>query len=184
MSGAVLGPESEVRSVTHRIPVLAACAVFAGAALATTATGAGTSLSALDRHYLKSSAEGDAFEIRGGKLALEKSADREVRKLARTLVKDHSKSLRETEALARSLGVRVDAKPSPSQAWELAIVETKSGRAFDSWYASLEVQDHMQDITEAIEERDRGSNSRVRASARKELPDLRKHLKLAKRALR
>ncbi|HEY0632513.1 MAG TPA: DUF4142 domain-containing protein [Thermoleophilaceae bacterium] len=167
-----------------RLPAIALSGAIAAGLLTGTATAANSGVSALDRHYLKSSAEGDAFEIKGGKMALEKSSDREVRKLARTLVKDHTKSLRETKSIARSLGVKVEAKPSPSQAWELSVVESKSGRAFDRWYASLEVQDHKQDITEAQEERHNGTNSRVRVSARQEIPDLRKHLALARRALR
>jgi putative membrane protein len=168
--------------MNNHLRVLTTSAIVA-AAVAAPAYAARSSTSALDRHYLKSSAEGDAFEIKGGKIALEKSHDREVRKLARTLVKDHTKSLRETKALARSLGVHVEGKPSPSQSWELSIVKGKSGRAFDHWYAKLEVLDHMQDIQEAGEERDVGSNSRVRASARHELPMLRKHLRLSRRAL-
>jgi putative membrane protein len=148
------------------------------------AHGASSNVSALDRHYLKSSAEGDTFEIIGGRIALERSRDREVRKLARTLITDHKKSLRETRSLARSLGVHVEAKPSPSQSWELSIVKSKSGRAFDRWYAKLEVLDHMQDIQEAGEERNNGTNSRVRSAARKEIPVLRKHLRLARRARR
>jgi putative membrane protein len=155
----------------------------AGLAIALAAPAHAASTSALDRHYLKSSAEGDAFEITGGKIALEKSRDREVRKLARVLVKDHKKSLRETKALARSLGVHVESKPSPSQSWELSILKTKSGHAFNHWYAKLEVLDHMQDIQEAGEERNSGTNSRVRSSARQEIPVLRKHLRLSRRAL-
>ena len=170
--------------MTTRLPALAASGAIVAGLLTGTAIAANSGVSALDRHYLKSSAEGDAFEIKGGKIALEKSGDREVRKLARTLIKDHTKSLHETEALASSLGVKVDAKPSPSQSWELSIVKSKSGRAFDRWYAKLEVQDHKQDISEAQEERHNGTNSRVRVSARNEIPDLRKHLALARRALR
>jgi putative membrane protein len=157
---------------------------LSGVAAVATASGAPAQLSALDRHYLKSSAEGDAFEIQGGKLALRKSSDPEVRKLARTLVKDHSKSLSETEALASRLGVKVESKPEPPQQWELSIVSTGSGRLFDIWYAKLEVQDHKQDITDASEERNTGTNSKVRASASKELPDLRKHLALSRAALK
>jgi putative membrane protein len=169
--------------MSNRLPALALAAALTAGLLISSATAANTRVSALDRHYLKSSAEGDAFEIAGGKLALEKSSDREVRTLASTLVKDHTKSLRETKAIARSLGVKVDAKPSPPQQWELSIVASKSGAAFNRWYAKLEVQDHEQDITDAQEERHSGTNSRVRVSAKQEIPDLRKHLALARRAL-
>jgi putative membrane protein len=167
-------------------PILIALLATGGAAgiAATNSSGAGATLSALDRHYLKSSAEGDAFEIQGGKLALRTSRDAEVRKLARTLVKDHTKSLKETKALAARLGVKVESKPEPPQQWELSIVGTGVGRNFDIWYAKLELQDHKQDITDASEERDMGTNGAVRTSAKNELPDLRKHLALSRAALK
>jgi putative membrane protein len=142
-----------------------------------------TSLSAQDQAYLMNSAEGDAFEVQGGKLALKMSKNPKVRKLATTLVSDHSKSLKEAEAMGKKFHVKVESMPSPSQAWELKIVASESGTAFDRWYAELETSDHHQDITEATFEEKNGQSSEVRDSAAKELPDLRKHLALSEAAL-
>ena len=58
-----------------------------------------------------------------------------------------------------------------------------SGTGFDAAYAKLEIQDHKQDIEESKTEAREGVNSSVRALARKDLPTLRAHLKLANRAL-
>jgi putative membrane protein len=73
--------------------------------------------------------------------------------------------------------------PSPSEQWELKMVGALAGRSFRHWYASLEVYDHRQDIEEATSEAQDGSSPAVRKEARAELPMLRKHLKLAQRAL-
>jgi putative membrane protein len=141
-------------------------------------------LSGLDKQYLTTSIQGDLFEIRGGKLAERRSRNPYVLKLARTLITDHTKSLHQAAALARRLHVEVPSSPTDSQKWELAIVASlHNRRSFDRWYSSLEVGDHMQDISEASDEVSDGSNAEVRKDARDEIPVLREHLRLARQAL-
>ena len=135
------------------------------------------------QEWLKTSIAGDRFEVLGGRLALRKSGNREVRILAGRLVKDHSKSLSEGIALAHSIGVTPPSQPEPSMIWELKSVSSFYGSQFDRMYSSLEVYDHVQDIQEAQSEATEGTNPQVRAEARKEIPTLRVHLALARRAL-
>src|SRR5205814_1973176 len=99
------------------------------------------------------------------------------------LVSDHTMSFKDSAKLARRLGVEVPASPTPSEVWELKMVRTLSGKAFDHWYSSLEVYDHRQDIQEATDEVQDGSNRAVRENARTELPTLHQHLELAEAAL-
>jgi putative membrane protein len=141
-------------------------------------------VSGLDEQYLKTSIQGDRFEITGGKLALAKSQNAAVRKLAARLVKDHSKSLKDSVALAKRLGVSAPKAPSPSMQWELQMVSSLSGGAFDRWYSDLEVKDHVQDISEAADEVHNGANHAVRHSAKQEIPTLRTHLKLSRAAFK
>lgn len=121
------------------------------------------SLSALDKHYLKTSVAGDAFEIKGGKMAPSKGSDPSVKLLGQTLVKDHTKSLGETQKTARKLGVKTDPSPEPPMQWELAQVSSQSGKSFDQSYAKLEVDDHIQDIKDTVEEITSGTNAVVRS---------------------
>jgi putative membrane protein len=139
--------------------------------------------SAQDANYLQTSISGDRFEIIGGKLAETKGTTAQVRALGARLIKDHSKSLQESVAEARSLGVKVPQAPTPSMVWELNTVRSMSGAQFDRSYSSLEVKDHEQDIEETTFEVAHGGSSEVKQSAKKELPVLRLHLTLAKRAL-
>ena len=128
--------------------------------------------------------QGDLFEIRGGKLAERHSRNPYVLKLARTLVSDHTKAFDQSAALAKRLHVEVPHSPTESQKWELAIVASlHTQRSFDRWYSSLEVGDHMQDISESADEVSDGSNTEVRKDARDALPMLRMHLRLARQAL-
>lgn len=138
----------------------------------------------LDIVWLQTSAEGDVFEIRGGKMALGKSHNPKVRKLAATLVKDHTQSLRETKMLARELGVDVPMTPSPSQRWELEEVAEMRGAEFNHDYSELEVLDHIQDIQESKDEVELGCNDKVQSLAKQDIPTLKYHLHLAREALR
>jgi putative membrane protein len=136
--------------------------------------------SAWDEQWLMGAIEGDRFEIAGGKLAQQKGTVQQTRDLGARLVKDHTESLADATKLARQLGIDVPDSPSPSQEWELRAVAQFGGAAFDHQYADLEVQDHTQDIQEANDEVSDGCNPKVRAAARKELPVLKEHLRLAK----
>jgi putative membrane protein len=135
-----------------------------------------------DETWLTTSMQGDRFEITGGKMALQKSANPKVRTLAQTLVTDHTKSLRDAEHLAKAIGVSIPKKPSPSQQWELDTVAAFSGNQFDHSWSDLEVLDHHQDITESKDEWKLGCGSAIRKDARHEIPTLEKHLKLSREA--
>jgi putative membrane protein len=139
--------------------------------------------SAWDQQWLMMSIEGDRFEIQGGMLAQHRATTQIVRDLGARLVKDHTKSLEDAIAVAEKLGIDVPKEPSPSQQWELRAVAQFPGRAFDRWYSDLEVQDHVQDITEAQDEVDQGFNEKVKSTAEDDLPVLREHLRLAQAAL-
>lgn len=142
-----------------------------------------SSVSGLDEEYLTTAMKGDLFEIAGGKIALGKSHNRAVLRLARTLIKDHTKSYGEAASLARRLGIDVPHAPTLSQAWELKIANRMRGRTFNHWYSSLEALDHEQDISETTDEVNNGRNAEVRKDAKHELPMLHRHLNLARAAL-
>jgi putative membrane protein len=186
-----------IRRAVRALPLLAV-AVVAGALSSgafATASGSGGHLqrcdknctddrfSAWDEQWLMMSIEGDLFEIKGGKLAQRKAATHKVRELGATLVRDHTESLKDATELAKRLGIEVPDEPSPTQQWELRVVDQFHGKDFDRWYADLEVQDHIQDIQEAQDEVEKGCNSDVRDEAQDEIPVLERHLELAREAL-
>src|SRR2546423_329191 len=100
-------------------------------------------VSGLDQEYMQMAAAGDAFEIQGAKIALERSSDRKIHGYARMLFRDHRKSLHETLVMAQRMGIKgVDGRPTKSQSWELKSVARLSGGAFHRWYLLLEAHDH------------------------------------------
>ena len=139
-------------------------------------------VSAYDRWYFVSSAQTDLAEIQGGTAALAKTNNPTVVKLAQTLVSDHTALLNSKRVLARRLGLRLPAAPSPTQQWELQILSTLSGAQFNHWFATNQIAGHQQSIQETVFEIAYGRNVKIRAAARTALPMLRMHLALAEAA--
>jgi putative membrane protein len=182
------------RTIAVLAAALLACAVAAAGAGAASRSGgaqalrhassATTTVSGLDKMSLQTSMAGDLFEIAGGKLALAKSHTRAVDALAKRLIKDHTKSYKDAAKVAKEVGVKVETKPTPTETWQLLTVAKVGGKTFDTWYTSLEVYDHVQDIQDTAEEIKDGTNAAVVSDAKQDLPMLKMHLKLAKAALK
>jgi len=152
------------------------------ASVVSAAPAAAKPYSPLDEYLLQSSIQGDRFEIAGGRLAQANGTSAAIKALGARLVKDHTKSLSEAVKVARNLGIAVPKAPTPSQEWELGTLGGLPATSFDAAYATLEVQDHKQDIDDTKLEISDGVNAGVRRLARTDLPVLRKHLALSKQA--
>ena len=166
---------------TRSLAVGAAIVVFFAAL--TSAGSAASSAPPYDEQFLKTSVQGDIFEIQGGKLAQKRSHSPKVTTLAKRLIKDHSKSLKDAKDVAQKLGVQLELQPMPSMQWELKAVASMSGKKFDHWYSTLEVYDHQQDIRETEDEIANGQNAEIQKLAKQDLPVLQTHLKLARQAV-
>jgi putative membrane protein len=162
------------------LPATAAAALALGAAAAAPAQAPHGQISAADKLWLQNSISGDRFEIQGGQIAQTRGATQAVKDYGARLVTDHTKSLKEAMALAKAHGVKVPKAPTPSEQWELRVVAGQSGAAFDTLYVDLETADHEQDISETHDEISDGTNAGVRAAAKKDLPMLVTHLKIAR----
>lgn len=71
-------------------------------------------------------------------MALPRSTNPAVRRLAHRLVVDHTKSLNEGARVASSIGVEVPRQPEPSMAWEFRTVSSQRGGLFERSYSSFE----------------------------------------------
>jgi putative membrane protein len=171
---------STERHVMKKVLAVAAV-VLALAAVGVTAAAA--SPPPQDENWLMTSISGDRFEIAGGKIALARATTPQARALARRLIADHAKSLREASELARRWGMKPPPAATPSQQWQLNRLKNMSKSQFDVQYASLEVKDHNQDIEETGFEAREGQAWEIRMDAKHELPMLNMHLRLSKSTL-
>jgi putative membrane protein len=136
----------------------------------------------LDRHYLNGEVRGSLYEIAGGRIAQQRGTTPKVKNLGAVLERDHLRSLDRSARLARRLGLKVPGNPDAAQHWSLHVAGTYAGLQFDQMYAWLQVAEHTVDIQDATEEARSGCKPQVRALARRSLPTLRMHLRLATEA--
>jgi putative membrane protein len=162
---------------------LVLAAAVAAALAASVAGAASASAPPLDEQWLRTAISGDRFEIAGGRIALQRSRDPNVRALAQQVMKDHAKSLQEMASVARRWGIGVPPAATPTMQWQLHNLRFLPQTRFDAEYASLEVKDHHQDIEETAMEAREGRVYEIRQLAWKTLPVLNMHLKLSKRTV-
>lgn len=138
-------------------------------------------LAASDQAFMAKAAGDNAFQIAMARLALQKSQTDRVRKLARTIMDDHTRMNNELAAIATRRGTEHASPPVPvGKARQLQEhLATLQGDAFDRAFAGVMVNDHHVAIDLFSAEAKDGHDDAVKAFARKELPTLQEHLAMA-----
>ncbi|MYM23304.1 DUF4142 domain-containing protein [Duganella sp. FT135W] len=121
---------------------------FATAFIACAATAqfafAQTPISKADADRLVAIAQANIAEIAAGKLAVEKSANGEIKQFAQMMIDDHSKGLADTQKLAAAKNVILPTEPDDAHQKMATELKQLSGAAFDKAYVSKAgVQDHV-----------------------------------------
>ncbi|MBK8018797.1 MAG: DUF4142 domain-containing protein [Betaproteobacteria bacterium] len=134
-----------------------------------------------DRELLLALVQGNLAEVEAGQLAGRKSPSKAIRSFARTMVDDHSATLKELRALAARLGVAAPDETDEAHRAQLAALSRASGREFDLQYVrNAGVADH--DRTLALLERGASSgNPEIRDFSRKTLRTVTLHAQWARR---
>jgi putative membrane protein len=181
-----------------RKTTIAAIAVAAATALPATAAATTTShshprtssssssssmLNAQDKMYLKESAQGALFEIIGGKTAQTHASRSYVRMFGQRMIIDHSREYRDAREVGEDVHVSVPKAPDEVQQHDLMLLRQFHGASFDCAYLSTEWADHMADVANTKLEIATGQNRQVKSLARKYLPVLKQHLKMAEEDL-
>ena len=128
--------------------------------------------------FLTNAMKGDNSEMKLGQLAADKGQSAGTKKFGQTLVTDHAKAKQQVANLDRSMGVSPTNEMMPEAETEYSKLQSMSGASFDHEFASYMVDDHKKDISD-FEAQTKATNQTA-GLAKKQLPTLRKHLKLAK----
>lgn len=140
------------------------------------------------QHYSKVEEDGDAFldtaaigglvEVALGRLALQKSANAEVKKFAELMLADHSQINKEIIALASKLEVLVPEGDRPEAKAHVDALKNLSGNEFDIHYMDMMVKDHVKtlELFRKLSTRTR----ELKVFAKRNLPILEKHYAMAK----
>ena len=119
-------------------------------------------------------------EVELGKVASAKSQNPEVKKFADRMVKDHGQANAELQAIAKAKNVPLPKKLDAEHQSLVDNLKGKSGAEFDSSYAQHMASDHAEAIT-LFEDATKLGDQEFAAFAKKTLPTLREHKRMADR---
>ncbi len=136
-------------------------------------------LSESDKNFVKKAEEGDIKERDLGRVALEKSQNKDVKDYAQTLVDDHSKNLKGLIELMNQKGMPQRKGLPKVQHEALSKLNGLSAAAFDREFVNVMVQDHQKDITQYRQEVNSTQDEDVKHYAMHTLPTLEEHLRKA-----
>ena len=130
------------------------------------------------KDFLSDAIKGDNSEIRLGQLAARNGGSSGVREYGRTLATDHMKAKAEASKVARQIGVEPPSGAMLKADAEYVKLRVLSGKSFDREFVGYMIDDHKQDIRE-FSGMAKSHNGPVGDLAEKQLPTLRKHLRMA-----
>lgn len=159
----------------------AACALLfgtAGTALAQQAN-VGAGISAADSSFMQHAAADGIAEVQMGKMALNKSSDAQVKKLAQRIVDDHTKANDQLKALAAGKHVDLPSAPSATAQKEAKHLNAMKGTAFDKAWAKDMLADHRKAVKMFDTASSKAGDAQVKAFASATLPTLKTHLQMA-----
>ncbi len=145
-----------------------------------TTTDARATLSMGDRTLLRALAQANLAEIEMGKLAQSKSQNEQVRNFAQKMIDDHTKALKDVQALALARGLTLPAELDRMQRAKADRIGRLSGEAFDRTYmAQAGVADHKKTHDQLRSAQKRARDPELRALAERTLPVVDEHLDAA-----
>jgi putative membrane protein len=144
---------------------------------------AATTLSKGDQAIVVGMAQANMAEVAAGKIALEKSANADVKKFAQTMIDDHGKALDSVTEVAKAKQVTLPAEPDAAHKAMAAQLQKLSGDAFDKAYMKQAgVADHSKVHAKLMKDEKAAKDPDVKALAAKMLPTVASHLDMAKAA--
>lgn len=151
------------------------------AALALPAAMGQSRVSAADSVFLIQAAQNGQAEVQVGRLALDKTQNRDVKTFAQRMVDEHSAWAAELGALAAAKGVKLPEEASAAQKGDINQLATADSYHFDRRYAeAMGVHAHEETIALFQRAASSADDPEVRAFAAKILPMLQFHLQMAR----
>lgn len=156
------------------------CAALVAALVLPAARGEDTAKAGADQTFAIEATAAGLAEVNMGAVAAKQASSPAVKKFAVKMVEDHEKANKELLSLLNKKGLK-SAKGMDAKHGKMAAALAKlSGAEFDKQYIAGQVKDHEMVISLFENEATAGKDEDIRAWAKKTLPDLRHHLKMAK----
>jgi putative membrane protein len=134
-----------------------------------------------DRGFMEQAAQNGQAEIEASRLAVQKAADPQVQRFARTMVEEHMRMGDELRTLARAKGVELPTEPSMLQRGRLKLLSTADGEAFTRRYVeAFGIDAHQETIKLFEDAAGDADDPEIKAFAARGLPGLQRHLTMAR----
>jgi len=153
-------------------------ALLAGSICISSAVLAGPSTTDVD--FVTKATQAGMAEVAAGKVAEANAQNASVKAFGKRMIADHSKAGDELKKVAEKSGITAPTSPSSEQQQTGKRLEGLKGAEFDKAYADQMVKDHEDAVTLFMNEESSGSNADLKSFAKKTLPTLQEHLKMAK----
>jgi putative membrane protein len=139
------------------------------------ASGAKAAKGGADAKFAMMVAQTDLAEIQVGNMALQKSSNDEVKKVAQKLVDDHTKTSDALKQIAAKKGMTV---PTETDAKHKALakkLESESGATFDKDFLEANSKDHHKVVAAFQKEANDGKDPEIKGFAAQFLPAIQEH---------
>jgi len=139
-------------------------------------------LAKADADRLSAIAQANIAEVAAGKMALDKSANADVKQFAQAMIDDHTKGLDETKKVAAAKNVTLPTEPDAAHKKMADDLAKLSGAAFDKAYVGKAgVADHAKVLATLKTDIAKAQDADVKALAAKLEPTVAHHGEMAKK---
>jgi putative membrane protein len=136
------------------------------------------------KELLKDASQGNLTEIAMGNIAESKSANTQVKDLARMIVTDHQQNQSQVQALAQTYGVTLDTAPDWMNKREIDRLQKANDAEFDKEFTKCMLKDHVKAIKRFEKAATEIQEQDLKQYAMNTLPALRHHLQKSEEAAR
>ncbi len=153
---------------------LLACSAFAQDST-TSAAATGAAMKGPDMKFAMMVAQTDLAEIQMGNLALQKSSNDQVKKLAQKLIDDHTKTSDAMKQIATKKGMTVPTETDAKHKALAAKLQNESGAKFDKDFLESNSKDHHKVVAAFQKESTNGTDPDIKGFATQFLPAIQEH---------
>ncbi len=135
-------------------------------------------VSALDKKFMTTAAQGGLFEVQSSQTALRKTKNPRVLMIAQRMIKEHSAANKELATVAQDVRYTLPKKTDAKHLKAISRMKSLSGTAFDRYYMAQQETAHAATVKLFQYEIAHGLDKDVTAFATKNLPTIEEHTQM------
>ncbi len=153
----------------------AALGITAMLAFASCSKNDNESMNNSDREFMERMSYANNGEVELGNMAASKGDNASIRSFGQMMSSDHGTAQSELQTLASARNYKLPVNPDVSHIALKTLLDTKSGRNFDSTYIKEQVKDHITAMEIIDNELNKGKDAGLKDYARKYRPKVEMH---------